>query len=132
MSTDESTFVMREHVTGTGASTTVVIELSGEIDIHASLALAPRTDQLIAGYPPEVVVDLRQVTFLDGGGLRLLDRVQARAVARGGRLRVISGTTRVMRVFRLACAERDFVFLDPDDLPAVSDQDGGRSPRAMA
>ncbi len=129
MGTDGSGFDMREHITRTGAETTVVIELCGEIDILASLTLTPRTDLLGAERPRDVVVDLRAVTFLDGGGLRLLDRIQDRAVARGGRLRIVRGTARVMRVFRLACVERDFTFLDGP--PTASGQDDGRPPHAV-
>jgi anti-sigma B factor antagonist len=129
MGTDGSGFDMREHITRTGAETTVVIELHGEIDILASLTLTPRTDPLVAEQPRDVVVDLRAVTFLDGGGLRLLDRIQDGAVARGGRLRIVRGTARVMRVFRLACAERDFTFLDGP--PTTSGQDDGRPPHAV-
>ncbi len=129
MSTDESGFDMREHITRTGTEKTVVIELRGEIDILASLTLTPRADRLVAERAFDVVVDLRAVTFLDGGGLRFLDRIQERAVARGGGLRIVRGTARVMRVFRLACAERDFTFLD--GLPTGSGQDEGRPPHAV-
>ncbi|WP_329276616.1 STAS domain-containing protein [Streptomyces sp. NBC_01451] len=132
MSVDESGFVMREHIMRTDTENTIVtivIELRGEIDIQASLTLTPRTDRLVAGQPLDLVVDLRAVTFLDGGGLRLLDRIQDRAVARGGELRIVRGAARVMRVFRPACAERDFTFLD--GLPTGPGQDDGRPPCAI-
>ncbi|MEU9096719.1 STAS domain-containing protein [Streptomyces sp. NPDC048361] len=74
---------------------------------------------------PEVVVDLRPVTFLDPGGLRLLAAVQDVVAARGGTLRLVRGAPGVMRLFRFAGLESAFVLLDRIP-PGLAD--GGHAP----
>ncbi|MFG2718808.1 STAS domain-containing protein [Streptomyces sp. NPDC048416] len=108
---------MRANASGFGlwdrvVAASTVLELFGEIDIEAGLALGPAVEQLIDRDAPDVVVDLRPVTFLDPGGLRLLIAVQDGVTARGGTLRVVRGAPGVMRLFRFAGLESAFVLLD--------------------
>lgn len=91
---------------------TTVLELFGEIDIEAQLVLGPAVQRIIDRKAPEVVVDLRPVTFMDAGGLRLLGEVQDGVAARGGTLRLVRGTRGVMRLFRLTGLDSAFVVLD--------------------
>ncbi|MET9360095.1 STAS domain-containing protein [Streptomyces sp. NPDC006632] len=62
-----------------------VLELYGEIDIEARTALGPTVEKLIDREAPQVVVDLRPVTFLDPDGLRLLSAVPVGIVPETGR-----------------------------------------------
>ncbi|MCX5387708.1 STAS domain-containing protein [Streptomyces sp. NBC_00083] len=116
---------MRANASGFGlwervAAAATVLELFGEIDIEALTALGPAVEKLIDRQAPEVVVDLRPVTFLDAGGLRLLVAVQDGVAARGGTLRVVRGAPGVMRLFRFADLESAFVLLDRIP-PALTD-----------
>ncbi|TLS46514.1 STAS domain-containing protein [Streptomyces montanus] len=108
MGADAYAFGLDERVVGAAT----VIELRGEIDIQAAQVLAPRVDELIARTVTEVVVDLGAVTFLDCGGLRLLDRVQNRMAGRGGKMWLVRGADPVMRVFRITGLEAAFSFHD--------------------
>ncbi|MEV6025767.1 STAS domain-containing protein [Streptomyces sp. NPDC052036] len=83
-------------------SATAVVRLSGEIDILAVRSLGPRLDALTTESRPDLVLDLRPVSFLDCAGLGLLCRVRNRVLARGGRLRLVVDGTRVPRVLRSA------------------------------
>jgi anti-anti-sigma factor len=47
-------------------------------------------------------VDLRQVAFFDGSGLRVLCRADSRAREHGGRLRIVSDRPRIHRLLRAA------------------------------
>ncbi|GAA3066154.1 STAS domain-containing protein [Streptomyces glomeratus] len=89
------------HPQHVGSGTTLV-RLRGEIDILAALALGPRLDALTAGPRPDLVLDLRPVSFIDCSGLSLLCRARNRVVARGGRLRLVVDGTPVLRVLRYA------------------------------
>lgn len=112
MGTYESTFQLH-HRTLDGA---FVLVLSGELDAWADQELAPRAAVLLARAGPDVVVDLRDVTFLDAGGLRLLLRIRERVLFHGGRVRLVRGEPRVWRVLRLTGV--DSVFDVVDGLPA--------------
>ncbi|TPQ15473.1 STAS domain-containing protein [Streptomyces sporangiiformans] len=106
MGADTCAFGLDERVVGAAT----VIELRGEVDIHAAQVLAPRVDELIARSATEVVVDLGAVTFLDCGGLRLLDRIQNRTARRGGTMWCVRGADPVMRVFRITGLESALSF----------------------
>ncbi|RPF30915.1 STAS domain-containing protein [Streptomyces sp. TLI_185] len=81
---------------------TTVMEVRGEIDILTATPLSARLDTLTAGPCPDLVLDLRPVTFIDGSGLRLLCRARNRILARQGRLRLVADSDRVPRILRLA------------------------------
>ncbi|MGI5347063.1 STAS domain-containing protein [Streptomyces sp. CA-250714] len=77
-----------------------VVELSGEIDIRTAPSLGARLDALTAGPRPELVVDLRSVSFIDCSGLRLLCRARNRTVARRGRLRLVTDSRSFLRILK--------------------------------
>ncbi|MGW1162365.1 STAS domain-containing protein [Streptomyces sp. NPDC002513] len=85
---------------GPAGSATTLVRLHGEIDILAAQSLGPRLDELTAGPCPDLVLDLRPVSFLDCSGLGLLCRARNRVLARGGRLRLVVDGTHVLRVLR--------------------------------
>jgi anti-sigma B factor antagonist len=73
----------------------------GELDI----ATVPELDRALADLRRRghraLVVDLRELTFIDAAGVRLLLRWAASAARRGEELRLIPGSDRVQLVFRL-------------------------------
>lgn len=99
MAEDVRPFGGRERAVGAAT----VIELSGELDILAKMDLADRLDVLTSTGRPDLVMDLRGVTFMDCGGLSLLCRARLRVLARDGRLRLIAdgGSPSVVRLLRL-------------------------------
>ncbi|MFJ5560709.1 STAS domain-containing protein [Streptomyces sp. NPDC093250] len=79
---------------------TAVVELRGEIDILTAPPLAARLDALTAGPHPDLVLDLRPVAFIDCAGLGVLRRARNRALARHGRLRLVTDSRSFRRVLR--------------------------------
>jgi anti-anti-sigma factor len=82
-----------------------VLEFRGEIDIAATVEIAPSLDRVTAHPGVRLVIDLRQVDFFDCSGLRLLYRARARALAQDGELQLVCThplTLRIMRVTGLA------------------------------
>ncbi|KRV47749.1 sulfate transporter [Wenjunlia vitaminophila] len=101
MSDDQPTSRIRERLAGE----TVVVEVSGEVDALAAPRLISYLDSLTTRDRPDVVLDLRRVTFLDCSGLTALVRARNRALARSGRVRLVCDdpfTLRTLRVTRLA------------------------------
>ncbi|MDX3580820.1 anti-sigma factor antagonist [Streptomyces europaeiscabiei] len=81
----------------------VVIEVSGEIDVaSAGLVAEHLTAATTGSAEPDVLVDLRHVSFFDCSGLRVLCRAEAAAAASGGRLRLVSDQPRMHRLLRAA------------------------------
>jgi anti-sigma B factor antagonist len=73
-----------------------------------------------------VVLDLRQVPFMDSSGLHALIAADQRARERGGRLVVVQGGDQIRRLLGLTGADRQLevvddpaeVLSDPSDSPA--------------
>ncbi|MFE6285292.1 STAS domain-containing protein [Streptomyces sp. NPDC057877] len=95
---------------------TTVVELSGEIDILAAPHLWTRLDPLTAGPCPDLVLDLRPVSFIDCSGLAVLCRTRNRVLDRGGRLRLVISSPRILRILR--CTGLGHAFEVTPDLPA--------------
>ncbi|WP_419994698.1 STAS domain-containing protein [Streptomyces boninensis] len=79
-----------------------VLELRGEIDLAALPRLQPHIDMATGGHAPQIAIDLRQVTFLDCSGLRLLCRARTRAEERGGEVRLVCTHPLTLRILRAA------------------------------
>lgn len=107
MSENHIRLVPRDTEGSIGGGVTVV-ELRGDIDLRAAPALAARLDALTAGPRPDLVLDLRPVSFIDCSGLGVLCRTRNRVMARQGRLRLVSGSTRFLRILR--CVDLAGVF----------------------
>nr|WP_232107970.1 MULTISPECIES: STAS domain-containing protein [Streptomyces] len=80
---------------------TTIVELSGEIDMLTAPCVGARLDVLTAGPLPDLVVDLRSVSFIDCTGLGVLCRVANHVRARQGRLRLVTDNPRFRRILRL-------------------------------
>jgi anti-anti-sigma factor len=82
--------------------TATVVTLSGELDLATAARLDRELDAITAD---ELVLDMRDVTYLDSTGVSLLLRRDAAARSLGRRLRVIGGEA-VRRVFAITQVDR--------------------------
>lgn len=89
-----------------GAQT--VVEVAGEIDVATADALRERLSTLVDGQRVDLVVDLRQVTFMDSTGLGLLVGTLKRVRTAGGRLQLVIDSERLLMVFRITALEQVF------------------------
>ncbi|MEW1922874.1 STAS domain-containing protein [Streptomyces sp. NPDC088360] len=122
MGTPDPGFGLHHHV----VDGSIVLTFRGELDAWADLELTPRIAELLDRPGVDVVVDLRQVSFLDAGGLRLLVRIKGLAIARQRSLRLVRSSPRVWRVLRITRLDRSFTVLDsmPVGLDTPDDREG--------
>jgi stage II sporulation protein AA (anti-sigma F factor antagonist) len=79
----------------------VIVNVAGELDPLTAETLDDQVDGLVlAGYP-SVVLDLREVTFLDSSGLRALIRAHGEMARHGRSLQLRSPSQSVRRVLEL-------------------------------
>ncbi|MFR9798187.1 STAS domain-containing protein [Streptomyces sp. MS06] len=104
---------------------TSVVELSGEIDILTAPRVMSCLDDLTARARPDLVVDLRGVSFIDCAGLGLLCRARSRVLERHGRLRLVSGGVRLLRLLNAAGLGGVFEMCGP--LPEAVSAEPGRA-----
>jgi len=70
---------------------TIVIRLAGELDVVCADVFRRRFTEVTDGEPERVVIDLRDLTFLDSTGLALLLRVNEISQDLGFALSIVSG-----------------------------------------
>jgi anti-anti-sigma factor len=79
----------------------VRVALAGELDIASVGEVQAQLSELREAGFEHVVLDLRELTFIDSTGLRLILSENAVARENGGRFELIAGPPRVQRVFEL-------------------------------
>jgi anti-sigma B factor antagonist len=84
----------------------------GELDLATAEELTGELKRLEADEPPVLVLDLRELVFMDSTGLRTLLAADARARERDGKLVIVRGPEEVDRVFRLTRMDEHLVLVD--------------------
>ena len=84
----------------------------GELDIATIEILRERFQELTAAGFTRLLLDLRELTFLDSTGLRLVLELERESHAEGWELAVIEGTAEVRRVFEVTGLRAVVPFLD--------------------
>lgn len=99
--------------------TTTTVHVAGELDIATVADLEQALNASLVR-SPLVVLDLRELTFIDSGGVRTVVSCSERARASGRRVAVLQGPRDVERVFALAGSQNDVEPIDFDSLePSV-------------
>jgi anti-anti-sigma factor len=103
-------------VTRRRANGAIVVVPVGEIDLATVDALQSELDAA-AAEAEQVVLDLREVSFIDSAGLRLVVHSSRALAADGGALAVVRGPREVQRVFDLVGLDGRVTMLDqpPDE-----------------
>ncbi|MEU8912599.1 STAS domain-containing protein [Streptomyces nigrescens] len=100
----------------------IVVQLFGELDFPSAARTNSRLDPVTAGNRPHTVLDLRQVDFLDCGGIGVLCRARRRTRAHGGRLSLVITDRRFLRILDAVGLTGTFDILDaPPDTARLSD-----------
>jgi anti-sigma B factor antagonist len=74
-----------------------VVAVEGELDMAVVGRVQARFDDLVVASCPDIVADLRGLTFLDSEGLRLLVRLAVDARKSGWRFAIVDGSPVVRR-----------------------------------
>jgi anti-anti-sigma factor len=80
---------------------TIRIALAGEFDLSNAAQLEDALKEVEVERPQLLVLDLRDLTFMDSTGLRVMVSADARARDDSRRLAVVQGPESVHRVFRI-------------------------------
>jgi anti-anti-sigma factor len=94
-----------------------LVELAGELDISTAVDVDRELSKVERQKPHTVVVDLRELTFIDSTGLRTILSADARCRGYGGRLVIVPGPPAVHRVFSISLLDQRLQFVDdPESL----------------
>jgi anti-sigma B factor antagonist len=96
----------------------VLFGLRGELDLAHAYAFDEELRTVEAGRPSAIVIDLRELTFLDSCGLARLLAARRRARRLGHRLLLVRGSAAVQRLFAMAAVDEAFEMVS--DVPALT------------
>jgi len=89
-----------------------VVSFEGEMDISEADRIDQELRLVEKDQPPLLVLDLRDLTFLDSTGLRLVLEADSRAREEGRRMAIIPGPDVVHRIFLIAMLDKRLEFID--------------------
>ena len=92
----------------------VVVALTGELDLATADMLEREIRELRHSGCDHIVVDLRQLDFMDSAGLRVLISLRNTAKCVGHRLILVPGPRQVQRIFDLTATRGLFDWRDRD------------------
>ena len=97
------------------------VRLKGEFDLGSAADVERQLADLERARPAVLVLDLRELRFIDSTGLRSILAADARARRDGRRLAIVPGPPVVHRVFRIALLDQRLEFVeDPASLEGVA------------
>ncbi|HEY0368311.1 MAG TPA: STAS domain-containing protein [Chthoniobacterales bacterium] len=92
-----------------------VLPLEGEIDLHVSPRIASSLTAMVNQKPPQLVVDLSQVSYIDSSGLAVLIEAMQNVAAYGGKFALAGLQETVRPIFEIARLDQVFrIFPDVD------------------
>lgn len=89
----------------------LIVSPAGEIDLATVDLVRDAVDREHAG-GEDLVLDLRDVSFMDTSGLRYVLELNERAPREGFALRIVRGPRAVQRVFEVSGLESRLAFVD--------------------
>lgn len=92
-----------------------IVEVGGEIDVYSAPMLRDQLNALVADGHYDLVVDMRNVDFLDSTGLGVLVGGLKRVRSHDGSLHLVCAQDRVLKVFRITGLTKVFAIHDTVD-----------------
>jgi anti-sigma B factor antagonist len=92
------------------------LALSGELDLSTVKQLEQELARIESEGPATIALDLKQLSFLDSSGLRVVVGADQRARREGRRLVVVRGPATVQRIFSITRLDEQLEMVN--ELPA--------------
>ena len=92
-----------------------IVRLTGELDLCAAPQVGATVEDLLDAGFAQIVIDLRDLGFLDSAGVHTLVAAQRSAAQRGSALSAVRGSGHVHRVLELTETDSVFAFDDGID-----------------
>jgi anti-sigma B factor antagonist len=95
-----------------GPDETAVLSFIGVLDLDSAQDAEAALREAVELHPRHLVIDLRDVSFMDSTGLRLIVAADAETRKNGRTLDLVRGPDRVHRVFRMTLMDQRLSFID--------------------
>lgn len=92
------------------------VRLTGELDLETAPYLGRCLDDLLTGACSQLIVDLRQVSFMDSAGLAVLAAARSTAARTERTLKLVRGQSQVERLLAISGLDQHFEFTRPSEV----------------
>jgi anti-sigma B factor antagonist len=96
-----------------------VCYIDGEIDINSSPDIKKVFDKLIAQKTPKIVINFSKVGYVDSSGLATLVEILKNMKAYGGKMRLVSLSSKIKSLFEITKLEKLFDIMS-DEAEAIA------------
>ena len=94
-----------------------IMRLSGELDLASSPALERELDRALQPATHQIILDLRELEFMDSTGLSVVVKAHQRAEEMGTSFGLVKGSTQVQRLLSLTGVTDRLTVVDaPEEL----------------
>ena len=93
-----------------------VVVPTGELDLATAPTLETALTEALAGAAGRVVLDLRELAFIDSSGLRTLLTARRRAEEAGSGFSLVAGHAALERTLEIAGVHKVFTWTAPEEL----------------
>jgi anti-anti-sigma factor len=107
----------RADVSHDRASAIATVTVTGDVDLASVNLLESARDRALSGSPSQLLIDLREVRFVDSSGLKFLLETNRLSKSGGWRLQLLKPSESVMRPFVLTGVEKHLPFVEPGQDP---------------
>jgi anti-sigma B factor antagonist len=94
------------------AGATVRLALTGELDIAGAARVEQELERIEREPPATIVLDLRELAFMDSTGLRVIVAADSRAREQARRLVIVRGTDTVQRIIEMTRLDERLEIVD--------------------
>ncbi len=92
-----------------------IIQVSGEVDLYNVSELKKALFSLTDGQHPSVIVDMKNVNYMDSSGIGALVAGQKKMKAHNGKFALMNIHDDVLNILRLATLDRFFKIYDSEN-----------------
>jgi anti-anti-sigma factor len=91
---------------------TVRLALTGELDIAGAARVEKELERIERESPATIVLDLRELAFMDSTGLRVIVAADSRAREQARRLVIVRGSATVQRIIEMTRLDERLEIVD--------------------
>jgi anti-anti-sigma factor len=92
--------------------TTVRLALAGELDVAGAMLVEQELERIEREAPATIVLDLRDLAFMDSTGLRVIVAADGRAREQERRLVIVRGSDTVQRIIQMTRLDERLEIVD--------------------
>ena len=93
----------------------IVCYIEGDVDINTSPQIKKTIDKLIGRKEPKIIINFKNVSYVDSSGLATLVEILKNLKSYGGRLKLTNLSTKIKSLFEITKLEKLFEIIADEE-----------------